>query len=231
MRCAFPFLQPWTNHSSLRRVASATPDLRLPSQPQGITPFGWYQIIPLGERGTCACKQLACGCHRKVKRPGVDSATLESRVHESNALNHYTAQATLHPSLPHTTLTGASESMISGAREWTGLLTYLLPLVSGAPVDWTWFGQSAIGVQYLAASARAVSSRRPPAPSHAFRERARSDCASSGSPAGGGTRAPPGRATSAQRPRPASNHDQMWRCSLPGQTDASPSPSRSPCRR
>ena len=116
--------------------------------------------------------------------------------------------------------------MISGAREWTGLLTYLLPLVSGAPVDWTWFGQSAIGVQYLAASARAVSSRRPPAPSHAFRERARSDCASSGSPAGGGTRAPPGPATSPQRPRPASNHDQMWRCSLPGQTDASPSPRR-----
>ena len=175
----------------------------------------------------CACKQLACGCHRKVKRPGVDSATrvASPRVQRSKPL-HRPGHIT-----PPTTLTGASESMISGAREWTGLLTYLLPLVSGAPVDWTWFGQSAIGVQYLAASARAVSSRRPPAPSHAFRERARSDCASSGSPAGGGTRAPPGRATSAQRPRPASNHDQMWRCSLPGQTDASPSPSRSPCRR
>jgi len=31
-------------------MASATPDLRLPSQPQGI---GWYQIILLGDRGTC----------------------------------------------------------------------------------------------------------------------------------------------------------------------------------
>jgi len=31
-------------------MASATPDLRLPSQPQGIT-IGWYQIILLGDRG------------------------------------------------------------------------------------------------------------------------------------------------------------------------------------
>ena len=30
-------------------VASAAPDLRLPSQP----PIGWYQIILLGDRGTC----------------------------------------------------------------------------------------------------------------------------------------------------------------------------------
>ena len=41
-------------------MASATPDLRLPSHPQDIAslPCGWYQIIPLGDRGTYACVKL-----------------------------------------------------------------------------------------------------------------------------------------------------------------------------
>jgi len=41
--CSSPFLRSWTrswtNHCSLRSMASATPDLRLPSQPQGITAY------------------------------------------------------------------------------------------------------------------------------------------------------------------------------------------------
>jgi len=43
----------WINHCSLWRMASATPDRRLPSQPQGITALDRYQIILLGDRGTC----------------------------------------------------------------------------------------------------------------------------------------------------------------------------------
>ena len=38
----------WINYWSLWRMASATPDLRLPSQPQGITAD--YQITLLGDR-------------------------------------------------------------------------------------------------------------------------------------------------------------------------------------
>ena len=35
-------------------MASATPDVRLPSQPQGLLPpIGWYQIVLLGNRNTC----------------------------------------------------------------------------------------------------------------------------------------------------------------------------------
>ena len=39
---------------NLRRVASAAPDLRLPSQPQGIAaPLDRYHIKLLGDTGTC----------------------------------------------------------------------------------------------------------------------------------------------------------------------------------
>ena len=55
--CSSPFLRPWAcmrkNDWSLWRMASAMPDLRLPSQPQGITPFDRYQIILLGHRSRC----------------------------------------------------------------------------------------------------------------------------------------------------------------------------------
>ena len=43
----------WINHRNLRRVASATPDLRLPSQPQGIAaPLARHHIKLLGDTGT-----------------------------------------------------------------------------------------------------------------------------------------------------------------------------------
>jgi len=55
-------------------MASATPDLQLPSQPQGITaPWlvpnytAWWQRH--------VCEQLAQGCYLKVERPGVEPAT------------------------------------------------------------------------------------------------------------------------------------------------------------
>ena len=41
-----------------------TPDLRLPSQPPGIIPTDWYQIILLGDRGTCVLTTYQ-GCTRQ----------------------------------------------------------------------------------------------------------------------------------------------------------------------
>ena len=41
----------WINHWSLWRMASATTDPQLPSQPQGITALDRYRIILLGDRG------------------------------------------------------------------------------------------------------------------------------------------------------------------------------------
>jgi len=34
-----------------------------------------YQIVLLGNRGTCVCEQLAQGCYLNVERPGVETAT------------------------------------------------------------------------------------------------------------------------------------------------------------
>ena len=77
-------------------MASSLPDLRLPSQPQGITasiidPFerrpnrlreAYSSHIPLTGtklyclvRETHVCEQLAQGCYLKVERPGVEPAT------------------------------------------------------------------------------------------------------------------------------------------------------------
>ena len=57
--CSSPLLRPWArrwiNHSSLWCMASAMPDLRLPVQSQDIAALDWYQIILLGDRGTCVC--------------------------------------------------------------------------------------------------------------------------------------------------------------------------------
>jgi len=39
-------------------MASATPDLRLPSQSQDITARDWYQIILLGDRGHMCVNKL-----------------------------------------------------------------------------------------------------------------------------------------------------------------------------
>jgi len=54
MECSSSLLWPWAcrwiNHWSLWRMASATADLRLPSQSRTSLPCYWYQIILLGDR-------------------------------------------------------------------------------------------------------------------------------------------------------------------------------------
>jgi len=64
-------------------MASATPDLRLPSQPQGITAHWWYQIILLGDRGTCVLTTCP-GLHSTAERPGFELATYWSQVQRPN---------------------------------------------------------------------------------------------------------------------------------------------------
>ena len=65
-------------------MASATPDIRLPSQPQGITALTLYQIILLGDRGVR--EQLAQSRYLKVECPGVEPATF---CVASQHPNHY----------------------------------------------------------------------------------------------------------------------------------------------
>ena len=54
--CSTPLLRPWArrwiNHWSLLQMASAMPDLWLPSQPKTLLPCYWYKSILLGDRGT-----------------------------------------------------------------------------------------------------------------------------------------------------------------------------------
>ena len=67
-------------------MASATPDLRLPSQvPSRKTspPIGWYQIIRLGGRGTCVLTTCP-GLHSIAERPGFELATYWSQVQRPN---------------------------------------------------------------------------------------------------------------------------------------------------
>jgi len=54
-----------------------TPDL---SSHRASPPFGRYQIILLGDRGTCVCKQLAQRCYMKVKRLQVELTQVSSRM-------------------------------------------------------------------------------------------------------------------------------------------------------
>ena len=64
----------WIKQWSLWRMASAKPNLRLPSQPQGITaPWPVPNYTALWEAHVC--EQLAQGCYLKVERPGVKHAT------------------------------------------------------------------------------------------------------------------------------------------------------------
>ena len=94
--CSSPFLRPqirrWINHWSLWRMASETPDLRLPSQPQGITaPWpvpnytAWWQrhmrVNNLPKIVTWKCK--------------AGSGTRDLWGGESSARNHYVTR-------PHT---------------------------------------------------------------------------------------------------------------------------------
>jgi len=92
--CSSPLLRPWAcrwinpNHLSLWRMASASPDLRLPSQSQDIAAprlvpnyTAWWQRY--------VCEQLAQGRYLTAARPGVEIATF--RV-ASQRLNHYTTK-------------------------------------------------------------------------------------------------------------------------------------------
>ena len=76
----------WLIPLSLRRIASATPDLRLPSQPV----YGRYQFILLGEQRHIVCEQLAQS--RYVMRSDRDS-NLRPFGCKSRHPNHY---ATMH---------------------------------------------------------------------------------------------------------------------------------------
>ena len=71
----------WINHWSLYRMASATPDLRLPPQPHVITarwPVPNYTA--LWQRHMCV-NNYAQGCYLKAELPGVEPAiSLKSRV-------------------------------------------------------------------------------------------------------------------------------------------------------
>jgi len=64
-------------------MASATPDLRLPSQPQGITGTKLYCLVTEAH----VCEQLAQGCYLKMEQPGVEPATFRAA---SQHPNHYT---------------------------------------------------------------------------------------------------------------------------------------------
>ena len=76
--CSSPFLRLWVhrwiNHWSLWCMASATSDLRLPSQLQGITALwpvpdytAWWEAH--------VCEQLAHGCYMKAEQPRFEPAT------------------------------------------------------------------------------------------------------------------------------------------------------------
>jgi len=68
-------------------MASATPDLWLPPQPQGITAAltGTKLYCLLTEAHVC--EQLAQGCYLNVERPGVEPATF---FVASQHRSHYT---------------------------------------------------------------------------------------------------------------------------------------------
>jgi len=75
----------WINHWSLWRVASATPDLRLPSQPHDIT-APWPVPNYTAWQQRLMCKQLAQGCCLKAERPRFEPRPSESQVQRSD---HY----------------------------------------------------------------------------------------------------------------------------------------------
>ena len=71
------------NHWSLWRMASATPDLRLPSQPQGITARWLVQIIRFSDRGT----RVWTTCPRSLPESGTaEIRTRDLLNRKSNAV-------------------------------------------------------------------------------------------------------------------------------------------------
>ena len=80
-----PWTRRWINHWSLWRMASATPDLRLPSQPQGIT-AAWLVPNYTGWWQRNVCEQLAQGCCLKARVWESNPRPSESQV---QCPNHY----------------------------------------------------------------------------------------------------------------------------------------------
>ena len=96
----------WINHWSLCRMASATPDLQLPSRSQSVEwspPFSRNQIILLGDGGTwvlATCPE----CCLTVRRPGVEPVTSRSRVlHASHCTTEPPQRDIPDPELLYTT--------------------------------------------------------------------------------------------------------------------------------
>ena len=85
-----PWACRWINNLSLWHMASATPDLRLPSQLQGIA-APW--LVPKFTAEGHVCEQLAQGCYLKMERPGVEPVTF---CFASQHPNHYTTRPQQH---------------------------------------------------------------------------------------------------------------------------------------
>ena len=67
------------------------PTVTFPAVVRAPLPFDWYQIILLGDRGTCVCKQLAQGYYLKAQRPGVEPATFGVASPTPSPLRHQAA--------------------------------------------------------------------------------------------------------------------------------------------
>ena len=76
--CSSPFLRPWARRWRTTNVCDAWPLRRqtygyFPSR-KASPPIGWYQIILLGDRGTCVLTTCP-GLHSIAERPGFELAT------------------------------------------------------------------------------------------------------------------------------------------------------------
>jgi len=67
-------------------MASVMPDLRLPSQPQGIAASGPVPNYILFLTDAHVCEQLARGCYLRAERPGVEppATVIELQVKRHN---------------------------------------------------------------------------------------------------------------------------------------------------
>jgi len=82
----------FTTESVTNGQCDARPTVTFPSQPQSITAHWRYQIILLGDRGTCVSEQVAQGRYiqynMKVERPGVEPATIIARERLNTTTPH-----------------------------------------------------------------------------------------------------------------------------------------------
>ena len=91
--CSSPFLKMWArrwiNDWNLWRMASATPALRLPSQPQGTTaPWPVPNYTAWWQRHMCANNFPRL----LPKRPWIEPATVQSQVQRSKSSHHHDTQ-------------------------------------------------------------------------------------------------------------------------------------------